>query len=115
MTRAAAIALLLAGCCPQQWSRTDTALEATFGAELVVDAAQTASIVNNCQEYNPVVGPCGERVPFPIYELAVMVLHAAIAAELPPRAREIFQGVTIGVEGHTIYFNALVPDQPRAP
>ena len=113
--RAALIALLLSGCCPfRQWSRTDTVLEATFGAELAVDAAQTGHIVAECQEYNPIVGPCGERVPFPVYQLAVAVLHVAVAAALPPRWREIFQGVTIGVEGHTIYFNAIVPDAPPA-
>lgn len=110
MRRAAVALAMIGACCPARWSRTDYALEGTFGAELAVDLAQTQGIVANCQEYNPVIGRCGDRVPPGIYTLAVAVLHAAITAVLPPRARTIFQGITIGVEAHTVYFNELVPD-----
>ena len=103
--------LVIGGCCPARYSKTDLALEGTFAAELAVDAAQTGAIVGECQEYNPVIGRCGQRMPYPLYTLSALVLHLAISAILPPRARTIWQGVTVGVEAHTLYYNALVPDQ----
>lgn len=114
MVRLIAIAVLvIGGCCPARYSKTDLALEGTFAAELAVDGAQTRAIVDDCQEYNPVIGPCGQRVPYPAYILGALVIHAAISAVLPPRARTIWQSITVGVEAHTLYYNAIVPDQMK--
>lgn len=106
------ILCLVAACGPRGWDRTNTAMEATMFAELAVDGYQTRTIVSNCQEYNPVIGPCGDRVPLGVYIPVTAVLHAVIAYALPPRARNIFQAATAGAEAHVIYFNSIVPDQP---
>jgi hypothetical protein len=100
----------LAACVPGRgWSRANTALEATFLAELAVDGAQTeAWILPGCTETNPIVGRCGERVPVPLYLAGAAVLHVAVAWLLPGRARDAWQAITIGVEGHVVLQNALV-------
>lgn len=117
LVRVAAIVALaasyaLVGCAGRPWARSDVGLEAAFGVELVGDAVQTSAIVAGCHEYNPIVGPCGERVPFPVYFLTAAALHLAISAVLPARARAVFQGATLGLEGHVIYMNSITPVAP---
>ena len=109
------IAAFLAGCFPHErhWDGTNTVLEVTFAAELAVDGMQTRQIVADCQEYNPVIGPCGDRVPLGAYIPLTGLLHLAVSYFLPPKARLVWQSVTVGAEGHVIYFNSIVPDQKR--
>jgi hypothetical protein len=109
-----AATLLICGCgAGRGWDRANTAMEVTFLGELAVDAVQTSTIVADCQEYNPIVGPCNNRMPYQLYVPVLGVLHVAAALVLPPRYRDWFQAATIGVEGHVVFFNALVPDQQR--
>lgn len=108
------IAVLASGCLHNRhWDTTNTALEATFAAEITVDGLQTRKIVADCQEYNPVIGPCGDRVPLGVYIPLTGILHAAISYVLPPKARLIWQSATSGAEANVIYYNTLVPDQAR--
>lgn len=106
--------VLLGGCAMGRgWDRANTAMEAAFLGELTVDAIQTRTIVADCQEYNPIVGPCNNRMPYQAYVPVLGLLHVVAAVALPPRYRDWFQAATIGIEGHVVFFNALVPDQAR--
>ena len=107
-----------AGCA--SWSRRDTALEAGFFVATTVDWQQTQDITLACDEVNPVIGTCGQRVPVSLYFPVLLVAHAAIAALLPPRWRTAFQAFTAGMEVSTTYWNSqLTLDPPvsarRAP
>jgi hypothetical protein len=102
--RALVLCVVLASC--SHWSKTDTVLEAAFIATTAIDWHQTMSITANCNELNPVIGSCGDGVPPNAYFPMTFVLHAAVAAALPPRWREVFQGFTIGLEASTTYRNA---------
>lgn len=116
MTRAlvALAVLAVSGCCGvgRGWDHTNTAMEAAFVGELTVDALETGGIVGACQEYNPIIGRCGDRLPYGVYIPLVGLLHVAAALVLPPRWRDGFQAATLGVEGHVVYINAIVPLQP---
>ncbi len=106
------VAASLSGCSfGHGWTHANTAMEAGFAGELALDTVQTREIVGACQEYNPVIGPCGDRMPYGAYTGLTMLAHAAIALALPPKYREVFQAFTLGVEGHNVYYNTLVPTQ----
>lgn len=64
------------------------------------------SIVPTCAELNPIVGRCGERVPLAVYVPVGFALHAAVAWMLPPRWRDVFQGLTVATEALAIGLNA---------
>jgi hypothetical protein len=98
-----AIVILLAGC--QQWTRRDTALEVAFFTASTLDWQQTMDITASCNEVNPVLGSCGQRIPVGMYFPLVLAAHAALAAVLPPSWRGTFQGFTVGVETATTYWN----------
>lgn len=106
------IALLASACCNRQWTRTDTALEATFAAEMAVDTYQTGAIVDACREVNPVIGSCNDRVPYQVYQPVMLLAHAVVSYMLPPNWRRIWQGITVGVEGHQVFVNAEVALHP---
>ncbi len=97
------IVLGLSACA--QWSRKDSALEASFIAVTTIDWGQTDSIVARCGETNPIMGWCGQRVPVGVYFPVSLMAHAAIAALLPPSWRTIFQSATLGMETTTAYWN----------
>ena len=98
--------LALAGCA--HWSRKDTALEASFAMVTTFDWAQSAEVTARCDETNPVVGWCGQRVPIGVYFPIALAAHAAISALLPPSARTIFQAATTGMETTTVYWNSRI-------
>lgn len=103
----AVIGAMLGGCAG--WSKTDTIAEAGFAAATTVDGLQSVGITHGCAEANPVIGPCGERVPLGIYMPSMVVLHAAVSALLPRGAwRRGWQMATLGVEGGAAYSNYLL-------
>jgi hypothetical protein len=75
VTRAALLLLLVVGCTQPQRKAT---LAVASTALLLVDWSQTREIVAICQEQNPIIGWCGERVPvdayFPVVILANLVI-----------------------------------------
>jgi hypothetical protein len=100
------IALVLAaalGC--NNWTHKDTALEAAFFVATTLDWQQTAEITSMCDEINPIMGACGQRIPVGVYFPVLLMAHAAIASVLPPSWRSTFQGLTVGMEATTTYWN----------
>lgn len=78
-----------------------------------VDAEQTAW--NNklgddrCGESNPIVGPCGDRLPVGVYVPVVLLLHTGAAHAIPHgRWRTAFQTLTLGFEAAIIYGNYVL-------
>lgn len=81
--------------------------ELAFVAPTTVDELQTVNIVARCQEANPIIGECGQRVSVGLYFFAFELGHALVSYLLPPSARVWWQGVTIGTEVHTAWRNHL--------
>ncbi len=106
MRRALVLLLLALACCtPATWSRTDTVLEATFGATLAADYLQTRQVTADGKEGNPVMGHRGERMPPAVYFPAVAVAHVAAARCMPRPWRTIFQAFTVGWQVDAIHTN----------
>jgi hypothetical protein len=95
--------LSLASC--ERWTKRDTALELAFVGVTAVDWRQTIDITKDCDESNPMIGPCGRVVPPNIYFPMAILVHAAVAACLPPTWRTVFQAFTTGLEVATIAQN----------
>lgn len=87
------------------WTKANTALEATFVAEQMVDLRQTSEAVAYGAEANPVIGAWGENVSPQAYFLTTTLIHLAVASALPRRWREAFQGATIVDQGINVYGN----------
>lgn len=102
-----ALLLLASGCCSlgSHWSTANTAAELGFAALATVDALQSRNAVEMCSESNPVIGPCGDRVPPVAYYPLSVVVHVAVALTLPARYRTWFQAATVGVEADQVYEN----------
>jgi hypothetical protein len=78
------------------WSNRDYALEA---------------ITSNCNEANPILGECGNRVSVGVYFPIALALHAVVSAILPSGwMRTSWQAVTAGVEIGQITHNVLNPE-----
>lgn len=75
--------------------------EAAFLAPSTIDELQTLSITARCQEGNPIIGPCAERVGVGIYFFGMVAIHAAISWALPSSARVVWQSFTSGMETKT--------------
>jgi len=101
------LSLVTSGCATagRGWTTADTAAQATFAAALAIDWAQSQSITMHCAEENPVIGPCGDRVPLGVYIPAVLVAELAAAVVLPPRYRRMVEGVAVGAELHVVWMN----------
>jgi hypothetical protein len=109
MTRA--ILLFLFACSgPRKWTKLDVGLEVGFSGAVIVDAWQSShSAIHECTESNPILGPCGDRVPLSVYVPAIMILHAAISHAIPTgRYRTLFQAMTLGLEIGIIYGNYIL-------
>ena len=109
-----AVALaFLAGCCgAHRWSKADAALETTFAFATAVDGLESTEIVGRCIEANPVLGPCGNRVPLGVYIPLGMLVHAGVTWLIPHGAwRTAFLGLTAGAELDTIYANTFIIDR----
>lgn len=84
------------------WTGPQAALAYSSSALLVVDWAQTRGIVQDCREWNPVLGPCGERLSPGVYFPLVIGANLLLAHLLPAGWREGYLGVMTGVEGATV-------------
>ncbi len=87
------------------WTHQDTLLEAGALAVTAKDWQQTIWITEGCREQNPIMGKCGEQMAPNTYFPLVGLLHVGIALLLPPRARTVFQAVTMGVEINQTWAN----------
>lgn len=114
MIRTIALTVALAGCgASHAWRASDVALEATFAGELAVDWAQSRRFSRACEELNPVVGRCGQRVPLDVYIPVSALLHAVATYLLPAGTiRTTWLGITVGAEADAIYSNTLVKTGP---
>lgn len=107
------LAVSSSGARADDWTRTDTVLQAAALTTLAVDYLQTRQLVRDRIETNPLIGACGGmvhpdgcgRVSPELYFAAVAALHIAAARLLPAPWRHVLQGVTIGVEAHAITRN----------
>lgn len=86
-------------------------------ASFVVDWRQTQAAVDRANapnhsmaEENPIIGDHGQNMSPDAYFLTVGLLHVAIAAVLPPKARFAFQAATIGWQAQNDWLNHEVFD-----
>jgi hypothetical protein len=98
------ILLVFLGAC-EGWQRADTVRELAFATEQSVDWYQTSWITRNCDETNPIMGRCGQRVSPSIYFPVATVLHAAMSAALPAEWRHGWQYFSGGSEGTIVWMN----------
>lgn len=99
--------LLMIGCTPQAWSKTDTAMQMAAMTALSLDYVQTVSITNDSLESNRLIGASGERIPPTVYFTSVIVLHFLAAASLPPVMRKLLSAAVIGVGVHSVHHNHI--------
>ncbi len=104
--KALALALLVA-CTPAQ--RTAT-LAVTSSALIVADWHQTQGIVAECQELNPLVGRCGERIAPNAYFPLVLAASITIGLLLGDWGETWFGAVT-GAQGATVWSNYRIGDK----
>jgi len=104
-TTLAALLLLTGTAHAEPWTALDVTLQLTTSAVLVADWAQTRAITGDCSEANPIMGLCGEKLSPDIYFPVVIVGHALLMHALPRSWRRVAQGITIGVQAHTVHSN----------
>jgi hypothetical protein len=117
MTKAFVVAMAMAGCLGcGGWTKRDTILELGSQASFFGDWRQTRAAIANrdMSESNPVIGTKGETMSPDAYFLSVGLLHAMVAAALPPRWRTAFQLATVGAETYQIVKNHETFDTIRA-
>lgn len=96
----------LTACCAlarHGWTTRDTIVEGAVAASITLDWWQSMPGFHYCAEANPVLGPCGDRMPPAVYFPLTAVLHAAVAYVLPRGWRELWQGAAIGAELNQAY------------
>lgn len=102
--RAIAIALAFAACTPTQ--RT-TALALSSTTFIVADWYQTQGITAACQELNPIIGACGERVSVNTYFPVAIAAHLTVGLLLPAHWRDVWFGAVAGAQVSTVWSNWL--------
>jgi len=109
MTRALLI-FLFACSGPRKWTKLDVGLEVGFAGMTVVDTWQSYHLDSHeCAEANPILGPCGDRIPYQVYLPTVLILHAVISHVIPNgRYRTLFQALTLGFETGVVYGNYVL-------
>ena len=92
---------------PREWKGTDKALEGVFLALLAADRAQTlqASKRRDLEEANPILGLHPSKGKINGYFGAAALAHMGLAHLLPEPYRNLFQGVTIGIEQQPVRNN----------
>lgn len=104
--KAALVALALAGCSLTPAQRTGT-LAGLATVSLSIDWLQTRDIVKRCNELNPVIGECGQRVSPDIY-FPVVILGTLAAGYLIGGAwGDATFAAMAGAETATVWANAL--------
>lgn len=105
---AVVLAVLLSAC--GGWTRADTIGEMASQMSLMADWATTEeAMAMGLDEGNPVARRMTPGVYFPV----LSILHFGIAAALPPKARTLFQGLTVGVQAKTVYVNMQTMERAR--
>ena len=96
----------LASCTPANWTKKDQGLEGVELVLLATDWGQTVQdVVPNCNEANPIIGECGERLRPGVY-FPVIIATTMVVTRLPPEnLRSVFQGAMIGAETATVWDN----------
>lgn len=98
------LAAALAACTPAQ--RTGT-LATLATVSLSIDWLQTRDIVRECQELNPIIGECGQRVSPDVY-FPVVILGTLAAGYLIGGAwGDATFAAMAGAETATVWANAL--------
>lgn len=92
----------LMACTPGQ--RTTTLAIASTSL-LFVDWRQTRGIAASCNEENPVIGWCGERVPPDVYFAFVIVAHLALGLAMHNGWDDAWFATIAGAEGATTWSN----------
>lgn len=106
MTRAALIALACAGCAHGAgWRVSDGFAQIAFASAMTADVMQTPAITERCDEWNPVIGTCGGRVPPPLYLAGAVLLELVTAYELPESWRRMFEGASVAAEASVVEWN----------
>lgn len=96
----------LASCTPADWTKKDQGMEGASLIILATDWGQTIQDVTpSCNEGNPVIGECGQRLSPNVYFPVVMVTSMVVARLLPPYYRDFVQGALIGAETATVWDN----------
>ena len=94
-------ALIAMPCQAQEWSRTDTALEATYLALHSVDWSQSKYIAKHPESFyetNVFLGKHPHGGDVNVYFATTAIAHIAVAYLLPEKYRSMFQVATIGME-----------------
>jgi hypothetical protein len=90
---------------PSRWTATDTVLQLTTTALIVMDWNQTRHCLSSptCQELNPILGRRPSQGAVATYAIGSALACAGISYALPRPWRNMWQTLTIGVEGHAVY------------
>jgi hypothetical protein len=89
-----------------EWTATDTALEAGFAVALAGDWLQSRSVAGIAFETNPILGRRPSRATIDTYFAGVLALHLVVSAALPRPYRTVWQSVWFTVESAVVYRNA---------
>lgn len=103
--------LVLSGCANGGWNAADTYRQSGVVALMTVDWAQTRKIAKNPDRYsenNPILGSHPSTGEVDAYFLTCAVAHTAVAMALPPKYREWWQYVFIGVEAVAVGHNMSI-------
>ena len=98
---AAAIMLSFAMLCADEWTTKDTVLESVYMVLHVVDWAQTRHIADNPDlfyENNPLIGRNPSRRRVDMIFLVGAILHPIVSYNMPKGWRDVWFGVSIGLE-----------------
>jgi hypothetical protein len=101
-------AALLSGCANGAWSRADTYRQAAVIGVGAVDWLQTREIAKNPEKYyemNPILGSHPSTKEVDAYFAACALAHTGVAMALPPKWREPWQYLWIGLEAATVAHN----------
>lgn len=107
LTSLIALSTLSAGCATagKGWTTLDTAAQVTFATALAVDWSQSQGITQECMEENPLIGPCGDRVPLGVYMPVTFAAALTASVMLPPKYRRALEGLLVGAELHSVWLN----------
>jgi len=99
-----------------EWNKSDTIREVGWQIIHFIDWKQTLYIADNPDEYyeiNPILGKHPSKGKINGYMIISSISHAGISYLLPPKYREIFQYISIGVSSVAVISNFNVGIQVR--
>lgn len=96
-------AALVTGCCTVRQHKLEFATETTVLAFMAIDGLETSAIAAHCAETNPIIGPCGQRVPVTFYFPFIMAAHGASTFVMPQKYRPWWISAALGLEIATLW------------